>query len=192
MNRARDSKQQTAHMDKWWKSGKSAGPSGHTAVRKCVASLVFLPFCTILELPILSSCILWSSDLSFPVFWSPSNLFTGCYWAPATPIYLKIPCCLSPGTPSQIPYLQHISHIRHIWPPCRVMWSPWEQKVCQMTSIRSLNLADLTSKIDLKLILKQTCKTSRNIIILCPVKIRSYEIVTQNEFLKNRYKNNDF
>ena len=33
---------------------KSAGPSGHTAVLIGVASLVFLPFCTILELLIVS------------------------------------------------------------------------------------------------------------------------------------------
>ena len=110
------------------------------------ASLVFLPFCTILELPILSSCILWSSDLSFPVFWSPSNLFTGCQWAPAAPIYLKLPCPLGPGTPSQIPYLQHISHIRHIWPPCHVIWRPWKQKVFQITSIGSQNGANFDMK----------------------------------------------
>ena len=72
---------------------------------------------------------------------------------------------LSPGTPSQIPYLQHISHIRHIWPPCHVIWWPWKQKVSQMTSIGSQNGANLASKIVLKLILKQKCKTSRNIII---------------------------
>ena len=52
-----------------------------------------------------------------------------------------------------------------MWPPCHVIWWPWKQKVSQMTSIGSQNGTNLASKIVLKLILKQKCKTSRNIII---------------------------
>ena len=137
-------------------------PPGAHGCGEVRADLVFLPFWSV------RSCLLAYCGVLISVF-----LFSGlpaiCLLVASGPRRLPISLTwayeLSPGTPSQIPYLQHISHIRHIWPPCRVIWSPWEQKVCPMTSIRSLNGANLMSKIELKLILKQKCKTSRNIII---------------------------
>ena len=147
------------------RSEKSAGPSGHTAV------WYFLPIlssCHSVPFWSCRSCLLAYCGVLISVF-QFSGLPAICLLVASGPRRLVITSKwayeLSPGTPSQIPYLQHISHICHIWPPLRVIWSPWEQKVSQLTSIRGLNGANLTSRIYSKLILRQKCKTSRNLII---------------------------
>ena len=139
-------------------------PCGHTAVRMRSQSclLAILYHSGVADLVFLHIVEFWSQFSSFLV--SQQSV----YWLLVGPGDSQLPptsMSSRPWDPSQILYLQHISHIRHIWPPFNVIWLPWEQKVSQMTSIGSQNGANLTSKMDLKLTSKQKCKTSRNIII---------------------------
>ena len=145
-----------------------ANPPAPRGTRLCSIALPVLSSCHSVPFWSCRSCLLAYCGVLISVF-QFSGLPAICLLVASGPralvITLTWACQLFPGTPSQIPYLQHISHIRHIWPPCRVIWWPWKQKVSQMTSIGSQNGANLTSKIELKLTSKQKFKTSRNIII---------------------------